>query len=64
MCLNNAHDINVQTIQIDDCINVYFVWTYEKINSHDYCCQIVAHEVCDVGAKPIGSRKVENGVHV
>jgi hypothetical protein len=22
----------------------------------------MAHEVCDVGAKPIGSRKVENGV--
>jgi hypothetical protein len=61
-CLNNAHNINVQTTQIDDCITVYFIRTYEKKISHDYYCQIVAHEVCDVGAKPIGSRKVENGV--
>jgi hypothetical protein len=35
---------------------------FEKQISHDYYCQIVAHEVCDVSAKPIGSKKVENEV--
>jgi hypothetical protein len=24
------------------------MWTYEKQISHDYYCQIVANEVCDV----------------
>jgi hypothetical protein len=25
----------------------YSIWTYEKLISHNYYCQIVTHEVCD-----------------
>ncbi len=33
--------------QLND-IRVYSIQTYEKKISHDYYCQIVTHEVCDV----------------
>jgi hypothetical protein len=29
-------------------ICVYSIWDYEKKNSHDYYCQIMTHEICDV----------------
>jgi len=29
-------------------IHVYSIWTYEKQISHNYYCQIITHEVCDV----------------
>jgi hypothetical protein len=30
-------------------IHVYSIQTYEKQISHDYYCQILTHEFCDVG---------------
>jgi hypothetical protein len=47
-CLNNAHNINVQIIKWMNDIHVYSIQTYEKQILHDYYCQIVPHEVCDV----------------
>jgi hypothetical protein len=29
-------------------ICVYYIWTYEKQILHNYYCQIMTHEVCNV----------------
>jgi hypothetical protein len=49
LCLNNAHDINVQTIQVDEWHLCLFHMNLWKINFvHDYYCQIMTHEIYDV----------------
>jgi hypothetical protein len=50
LCPNNAYDINVQIIQIDEWHPCLFHTNpfYEKQILHDYYCQIVTHEVYDV----------------
>jgi hypothetical protein len=34
-------------------IHVCSIWTHEKQILHDYHCQIVAHEVCDIDVLPL-----------
>jgi hypothetical protein len=43
-----AHDIDVQTIQVDEWHPCLFHTNYKKQISHNYYYQIVTHEVCDV----------------
>ncbi len=43
------HGIDVQTVQINELHSCLFHTNYEKQISHDYYCQIMTHEVCDVG---------------
>ncbi len=49
MCLNDVRTTSMfkQYTYMND-IYVYSKRTYEKYISHDYYCQIMAHEVCDL----------------
>jgi hypothetical protein len=40
-------------------IRVYSKWTYEKLISHEYYCQIVTHEVC---VEKLVTLKVDPGI--
>jgi hypothetical protein len=42
-----VHDIDVQTIQVDEWHLCLFLQTYENKILHNYYCQIMAYEIYD-----------------